>query len=334
MESRNNNSSTINRIQRERKMVHQIWFLLLVCPAMINCIERFLTIEQDQTARITCEADEQISITGATWSMDRTNIDNHRRNETRNFVMPLNWVGKTCSYDGRGSLQQWCDGRNQCIFNATDVFLDTDGFVDCSYTKKLELAYVCVSGELNQRSRRRRHSRDISASLHIRSALNASDVVLSPQSHNIARRGAYRKPLKVSTKYLRLSKKYSGPTRIEKLKERTKYNGGCPHPAFEIKHVIIDINPDTVTYAEWTADERHPLRAKIHSVNARIQSLFYAPDMEYDRDDNNKCYFRREANKYNCVIAHRNDANWTCTAMGREYAAHSVYTGHYLPPRH
>lgn len=237
--------------------------------------------------------------------------------------MPLNLTGATtCSFDKHGVVEQKCDGRDQCIFNATASFLGSA----CQYTKKLELAFRCESCELNQRRRRRR--RYISESLpYIKSSLNAGEVVQSPHSHN----SRSKRKLKVSRAYVDLSKNYRGKHRQDKLKQTTKYRGGCPHPAFQIKH-LMTINTDTLEHAQLTAHERAPLRADIHSVGTNRQSLFYGPRMTYIRQGN-ICKFGRPANKYDCVRADPDDDKWTCAAMGRERAEHHVHTGHYFVPR-
>jgi hypothetical protein len=104
-------------------------------------------------------------------------------------------------------------------------------------------------------------------------------------------------------------------------------NFECPNPRFIAKHTSTN-NYDNQPGAEIFANQAG--FARIHSPVARtnLNSVFIKSWFAYEMV-NGYCRFSYPASKYNCNPSGR--WSWTCTYMGKYFASHDPYTGHYVP---
>lgn len=271
-------------------MIHHIWILLLVCPAIIRTGVSY-TVEEGGFVRIWCSASQEVRIKSA-YVKGVSLVPASGRN--------YSVTEAPCFENKFTQVQQQCEGSG-CIFQPNASFFGDA----CTSQRSLEITHSCIS-------------------------FMGSETTEWTIPEFRRRRGADE--LKIPRKYLALSSRHTGKGRQNKLKDSTSYDGGCPHPAFVIKHIMTDINSDTAKHADYAANERMPLRSDIHSVGTEKQSLFYAPQMTYVRQGD-ICKFSRAANKYDCVPKWSPSVTgWTCTAKDLERAAHNVHNGHYFTP--
>lgn len=104
--------------------------------------------------------------------------------------------------------------------------------------------------------------------------------------------------------------------------------GQCPHPKFVEKH-IIKSGSSPSRYAKIAETKR----TTFGQQPTNFMSLFNnAENMEYHRNANNICEFKRAADKFDCT---KSGAIWNCKRNGIEIARHNPKEeGHYMPSPH
>lgn len=270
----------------------QVWWKLLILSLVFtpfHCEE--ICIAEDDTGTITCPEDYFIRVDAAQWSMKGSIWNNIQANW--NILVNVN--DKSCPFDKKLDIAEYCAGYRSCTLTATKELLG-----NCPYDMGLKVYYWCsdCKNPENLPSRRRRGI--------------GWDLSFLPRL--------------VGTCNLNLQLPRSD-RKCPNILFLTKHTcDDCDDTIIAVQmHAMQTYNARYTKGFDLTRTDNKPPKEELPPLNTvfvRTRSMTYSREGEY-------CVSNSYAPKYNCEKIMGNE--WDCRRQGMVRFTHYVSSGHYEP---